>query len=1813
VSADLPTTTARQPVRVPSARVGSVPPSARPADLVAGFEIVSELGRGARSTVYKVRRPAADGQPAGETEFALKILDETVSQAAAELVAFRREAALLASVNHPGLTGVHEVGLTDGRPYLVMDIIEGVSLAERLADGALPPGQVLGLALDLIDPLAAIHRRGLVHRDLKPPNIMIQSDGTARLIDFGLTAREAGAIDDHTAVGTLAYSAPEQSGMLKRPVDNRSDLYSLGVILFEAVTGAPPFSAADVGELLRMHAVTLAPDLTELVPGIPRELAAVIAKLLAKDPDDRYQSGELLAVDLRAVPGASGPTDVLADPAVAGVRITGRTAERAALADRWARARAGRGGVAVLRGGGGAGKSVLAGELARDARAAGHTVLRSQASADDPVPFAPLRAAIEDHLQAISRMPVKERWRRRAAIRAACSGWSTTMLSRLAPGLEAVLNGREGAVDSIGHTAELVDLDAAASGSGLDGPDSENQFASAVAGFLAGLARESGGLLLVLDDVQWLDPGSSRVLAHLSSVLREASLLVLVTGRDDVETDTNTDAFVATMAGTVDLDLALGPLDEAGVADQIRALIPGLTVDARLVGLLYVRSHGNPFIVEEYLRAVVDAGLLRPAWGSWVLDEEGLDALELPQDALGLVITRVHGLATAIRELLVIAAAIGARFQPELVAAVAGIELDEALSALSEAAGSGLVEARDGGEFAFLHERIRHALLADLNPTVIADLHARIAGTLDAMPVPAGGRAQEHVYAVAHHYMKCDVDVAPDRAFAACWAAGRLALANHAPAEAIVFLESAAERGTRLPSGFLVMVASALLRSGKLLQARECLEQALQVESTLLRRAEILTMLADVHRSNWNTDAALTSIDRALAELGTPMPRTKLGLLLGTMAVFLIGLVKRWTPIAFGPAEGLRRDRAAAITLLHQVGTYVGVISMRPGLVLTHSLRLPYWTQQLGPGRWYVLSQRSLGFAYGCFGQVRAARRAFARALADPFGQEPQEAAVTQHLRGTAFYLSGQENGEQWALDIEATGQWLDVATYLDAVSVFNLSAVLDGRTREAEVWLGRGRSRLGERMDDLTAFVGAAALTYAMLGRSAEAGAELRRMNEVCAGQTSLNLTVLRLISTLYVLREQGESGAPFEQAVAEYEALGTNPTDLLRHHRMINYLIALGRLAQVRSADPQDRAARLLVARRAVRLAGGRAARTPELRARSLLLRADLLVLLDDPRAALGLLEKVELFQTPDAPLVSFEVAQIRARALTALGSEEAQRQARLASSIAIDQRWPHRMAAVAAEFGLTPMDHGASSLQPSQAGPHSGVERQRLQALQQVSAAASRVLDPGELARIALDETIRILAADRAFLFLADPVTGGLAAHLGRDAEGQDVPELTGYSTTLVERVRVTGRPLVVTGTEEGAALGAASVVLHGLRSILVAPLQLEGRVLGVVYLDSQVAKGIFTADDAGILTALTNHIATSLETARAAQLEISVQTAQRQRDLADTLRATLQSMSDTFDPNEVIWRLLDSARRVMACDGVWLLSYDEPAGTVTRMVIDPVSIEVTRTLTQLDERLTDLIDLEKPSIGTSDKVPLALADELAGIGTWIAVPMRIHDGRTGILVLGTDDAQSQLTEGIEVAAVIAAQGMTAYDKAVLFNRVQALAVKDELTGIANRRRFFEVAGRDLAAAARRNRELTVLMVDIDHFKQVNDTYGHATGDDVIRIVATRLADRVRQTDVIGRYGGEEFALLLQDAGPGNVLPERLRASISDEPIETRSGELSVTVSIGLAFRMPEDTEIEALLSRADRQLYRAKELGRNQVCGDDSQSPGPVVDE
>jgi diguanylate cyclase (GGDEF)-like protein len=547
-------------------------------------------------------------------------------------------------------------------------------------------------------------------------------------------------------------------------------------------------------------------------------------------------------------------------------------------------------------------------------------------------------------------------------------------------------------------------------------------------------------------------------------------------------------------------------------------------------------------------------------------------------------------------------------------------------------------------------------------------------------------------------------------------------------------------------------------------------------------------------------------------------------------------------------------------------------------------------------------------------------------------------------------------------------------------------------------------------------------------------------------------------------------------------------------------------------------------------------------------------------------------------------------------------ATQQAKLAQMIAVDQGWPQRSRWIADEFRVT----GHVSTQPGAiisaggepAGPATppgepGRYQRRLEALQQVSLASARVLDPGELARVALDETLRILGAERAYLFLLDRDVQKLVPHVGRDAQGNDIHELTGYSTTLVDRVRHSGEPLVVTGSEEGVALGSQSVQVHGLRSIMIAPLHFNGRLRGVVYLDSRIAKGVFTGDDVDILKAITNHVAVSLETARAAQLEVEVQAARRQHDVAETLRAAMADHSSSLDPDEVMRRLLASLTRTLGGD----------TAVLTRLGRDGLTVTASHgaaatTGSRLPYVPPDLLEFAGPRARTvfpGDRPPFG--GLLGAPRCWWANRVAQRGEPFGFLLVGATGEGVMTEAQVQIAAAIADQGMTAYENARLFSQVRTMATIDGLTGLLNRNHFFAEAERTL----RQGRPVAAIMMDIDHFKRINDTYGHPLGDEVIRVVARRLRDTLADGDVLGRYGGEEFAVVTpQTAMPATDLAGRLHRAVSGDPVETDAGPLPITISVGLA--LPDGTaqDLRHLMARADAALYQAKQSGRDRVC-------------
>ena len=337
-------------------------------DSLAGFRLTQRLHVGRRFETWRAER-IEDG-----TAFIVKVaLDSQVPQDAANL---RHEYDVSSALDLPGVIraqGLEETA--ENGVVLLMEDVGGQSLAEFRTVEALEPDMVLNIGVQVADVLGAIHARGVVHKDIKPANLIIRPDThEVRLTDFGISSRlpreSTPRVETQRLEGTLAYISPEQTGRINRQVDARSDLYSLGATLYELLASRPPFETDDPAELVHAHIARAPQPLSEVAPGTPAALAAIVSKLLNKAAEARYQSAFGLLHDLRRCQANPTESFALGERDVHGVlrlpeELVGRSEQREQLLEAVKRVSAGGREMVMISGAPGIGKSALVAEVER--------------------------------------------------------------------------------------------------------------------------------------------------------------------------------------------------------------------------------------------------------------------------------------------------------------------------------------------------------------------------------------------------------------------------------------------------------------------------------------------------------------------------------------------------------------------------------------------------------------------------------------------------------------------------------------------------------------------------------------------------------------------------------------------------------------------------------------------------------------------------------------------------------------------------------------------------------------------------------------------------------------------------------------------------------------------------------------------------------------------------------------------------------------------------------------------------------------------------------------------------------------------------------------------------------------------------------------------------------------------------------------------------------------------------------------------------------------------------------------------------------
>ncbi len=281
---------------------------------ISRYEIRRELGRGGMAAVYLAYDPNFD------REVAIKILPHELMHDPAFRTRFHREARTIAALEHPAIVPVYDFGEENGQPYLVMRYLSGGSLVARIRAGPVPAGEAARILARIGSALDAAHAKGIVHRDLKPANILFDQYGEAYLGDFGIAQLSGGTstLTGSMILGTPAYMSPEQISGEKK-IDGRSDIYALGIVVFEMLTGQTPFQSDSPVKLMMMHVSAPPPKVSETEAKLPPGSAAVLERALAKEPDERYQKAAEFSRAFQDVTGERKPVPAASPTENAGV------------------------------------------------------------------------------------------------------------------------------------------------------------------------------------------------------------------------------------------------------------------------------------------------------------------------------------------------------------------------------------------------------------------------------------------------------------------------------------------------------------------------------------------------------------------------------------------------------------------------------------------------------------------------------------------------------------------------------------------------------------------------------------------------------------------------------------------------------------------------------------------------------------------------------------------------------------------------------------------------------------------------------------------------------------------------------------------------------------------------------------------------------------------------------------------------------------------------------------------------------------------------------------------------------------------------------------------------------------------------------------------------------------------------------------------------------------------------------------------------------------------------------------------------------
>lgn len=830
------------------------------------------------------------------------------------LLQLKNNHSLLAGLDHPLIPRAIDFRTDKTHVALITEYIPGKSVKDLTDHGPLDIEKSLRIGIDLCEISAYLIKNQIIHQAISPKNVIVGEDEHAYLINFDKATNREELEQEKVPVRLLPYEldycAPEQTGRVNRLIDFRTDLYGIGMILYQALSGKKPFESADALELVHSQIAKMPVPISEIDPAIPKVLSDIVQKLLAKNAEDRYQSASGLARDLKKCLAAlnQGKTpdfipgkDDRADRFIIPQRLIGREKEIDTLVTAFKSVIQGPASLAVVAGYSGVGKSALIEHVADKITEEGGLLVRGKSDQIGNVPYGPLVEASRELFNFILKEDEQgiRYWRERI-IREV--GENLALLTVGLPGLDRIVG------------AQSMPEDLAPS-------DAESRYDQVVFNFLQAISTPERPLCIFLDDLQWSDQATLDILEKIVTRQAHTNLLFIISYRDN---EVNEDHPLTILLSRIHdraipfENIHLRPLSKENIFELMAEIFNSRSKNIlSLSEIIFNKTYGNPFFTIQLLKNLYDERIIffDRENATWVWDSDSLSKLKISDNVVDLMLKKINTLPRETRDVVCIAAPIGSSFQLKVHAGLCGLPEREIISHLFPAVQEKMIQLNSAWfpymlndnsvlderelaylstlSFSFIHDRVQQAAYSLIPEEERKNLHLKLGRILYES-------AQEeedwsHIYDIVYHLNQSAELITDPRErlqlIELNLKAGAKSNRSNAFENAIIFLEKGIsllpENSWEEDYELCFDLYYELSWAKSIVRPPEESESGLQILIDNARNASdrllINTRRVSLYTKQGDFHSVIRETRASLSEFGIRFPEKKLGLQLGAM------------------------------------------------------------------------------------------------------------------------------------------------------------------------------------------------------------------------------------------------------------------------------------------------------------------------------------------------------------------------------------------------------------------------------------------------------------------------------------------------------------------------------------------------------------------------------------------------------------------------------------------------------------------------------------------------------------------------------------------------------------------------------------------------------------------------------------------------------------------------------------------------------------------------------------------------------------------